>query len=171
MWRRIEKSEVKAKTLTLKFKYADFEQRLKYFSEQLKSKKTTKQILWEEYRQQVPDGYSRSQFCDLLRKHEDNKSAVMHFEHSPAELMEFDFAGDPLSYTDPKTGEVIKCSVLVCILPCSGYLYIEALASAQRAHLIAALGRALEYFGGVPQMVRTDNLKQVVIKDPEPTQN
>jgi DNA polymerase-4 len=26
LWRRIEKSEVKAKTLTLKFKYADFEQ-------------------------------------------------------------------------------------------------------------------------------------------------
>ena len=31
-------------------KYADFEQRLKYFTEQLKNKKTTKQILWEEYR-------------------------------------------------------------------------------------------------------------------------
>lgn len=142
----------------------DFEQRLKYFTDQLKNTKTTKQILWEEYREQVADGYSRSQFCDLLKRHEDSRSAVMHFDHSPGDLMEFDFAGDPISYTDPKTGEVIKCPVLVCILPCSGYTYIEALPSQQRACLIASLSRALQYMGGVPHMVRTDNLKQVVIK-------
>jgi transposase len=145
-------------------KYADFEQRSKYFSEQLKNKRTTKQILWEEYRQQVPDGYSRSQFCDLLRKHEDNKSAVMHFEHSPAELMEFDFAGDQINYVNPQSGEIIKCVVLICRLPCSGYTYIEALPSQQRPYLIASLGRALQYFGGVPYMVRTDNMKQIVKK-------
>jgi len=145
-------------------KYADLQNRLAYFASELKKGKATRVILWEEYRQEVPDGYGRSQFCDYLSRYLESRKAVMHFEHAPAELMEFDFAGDPLSYTDPKTGEVIKCPVLVCILPCSGYLYIEALASAQRAHLIAALGRALEYFGGVPQMVRTDNLKQVVIK-------
>lgn len=142
----------------------DFEQRLSFFEEQLKQKKTTKQILWEEYREQVPDGYGRSQFFDLLRRQEQSRYAVMHFDHTPGELMEFDFAGDPLSYTDPKTGEVILCPVLVCQLPCSGYTYIEALPSAKRIYLIAALGRALEYFGGVPRMVRTDNLKQVVTK-------
>jgi len=145
-------------------KYGDFEQRLKYFTEQLKNKKTTKQILWEEYREQVPDGYSRSQFCDLLKRYQDTRSAVMHFEHPPAELMEFDFAGDPISYIDFQTGEVIKCVVLVCRLPCSGYTYIEALPSQQRPYLIASLGRALQYFGGVPYMVRTDNMKQFVKK-------
>lgn len=145
-------------------KYADLQNRLAYFAEELKKGKATRVILWEEYRQEVPDGYGRSQFCDYLSRYLESRKAVMHFEHAPAELMEFDFAGDPLSYTDPRTGEVIKCSVLVCILPCSGYMYIEALPSAQRAYLIAALGRALQYFEGVPQMVRTDNLKQVVIK-------
>jgi transposase len=88
----------------------------------------------------------------------------MHFEHSPAELMEFDFAGDAISYIDLQTGEIVKCVVLVCRLPCSGYTYIEALPSQQRAYLIAALGRALQYFGGVPYMVRTDNMKQIVKK-------
>jgi transposase len=88
----------------------------------------------------------------------------MHFEHSPAELMEFDFVGDPISYVDPQTGEIVKCVVLVCWLACSGYTYIEALPSQQRPYLIAALGRALQYFGGVPYMVRTDNMKQIVKK-------
>ncbi len=78
-------------------KYVDFEQRVKYFTEQLKNKKTTKQILWEEYREEVPGGYSRSQFCDLLKRYQDSRNAVMHFDHPPAELMEFDFAGDTIN--------------------------------------------------------------------------
>ncbi len=145
-------------------KYVDFEQRVKYFTEQLKNKKTTKQILWEEYREEVPGGYSRSQFCDLLKRYQDSRKAVMHFDHPPAELMEFDFAGDTINYVNPQSGEIIKCAVLVCRLPCSGYTYIEALPSQQRPWLIAALGRALQYFGGVPYMVRTDNMKQFVKK-------
>ncbi len=143
-------------------KNSSFEQQLKHFTEQLKNKKATKQILWEEYREQDPDGYSRSQFCELLKRQEDIKNAVMHFDHPPAELMEFDFAGDPITYVKPQSGEIIKCVVLVCRLPCSGYTYIEALPSQQRSWLIASLGRALQYFGGVPYMVRTDNMKQFV---------
>ena len=145
-------------------KYSDFEKQLKYFTEQLKNKKATKQILWEEYREQAPDGYSRSQFCERLKRYQDSRNAVMHFEHTPAELMEFDFAGDLISYVDPYTGEIVKCVVFVCRLPCSGYTYIEALPSQQRPYLIAALCRALQYFGGVPYMVRTDNMKQIVKK-------
>ncbi len=145
-------------------KFADLQSRLSGFAEDLKNRKTTRIILWEEYRQQVPDGYGRSQFCEHLSRYQESRKAVMHFEHSPAELMEFDFAGDPISYVDPQTGEIVKCVVLVCRLPCSGYTYIEALPSQQRLWLIAALGRALQYFGGVPYMVRTDNMKQIVKK-------
>ncbi len=145
-------------------KYTDLKSRLSDFAEDLKNRKTTRIILWEEYRQLVPAGYSRSQFCEHLGRYLESRKAVMHFEHSPAELMEFDFAGDPISYVDLETGEIIKCVVLVCRLPCSGYTYIEALPSQQRPYLIAALCRALEYFGGVPYMVRTDNMKQFVKK-------
>lgn len=145
-------------------KFSDLQNRLPGFVEDLKNRKTTRIILWEEYRQQVPDGYGRSQFCEHLSRYQERRKAVMHFEHSPAELMEFDFAGDPISYVDSQTGEIVKCVVLVCRLPCSGYTYIEALPSQQRLWLIAALGRALQYFGGVPYMVRTDNMKQIVKK-------
>ena len=145
-------------------KLADLQSRLPGFAEDLKNRKTTRIILWEEYREQVPDGYGRSQFCEHPSLYQESRKAVMHFEHSPAELMEFDFAGDTINYADPPSGETVKCVVLVCRLPCSGYTYIEALHSAQRLWLIAALGRALQYFGGVPYMVRTDNMKQIVKK-------
>ena len=145
-------------------KYDDFQSRMPGFAEELKNRKTTRIILWEEYREQVPDGYGRSQFCEHLNRYLESRKAVMHFEHTPAELMEFDFAGDPISYVDPYTGELIKCIVLVCRLPCSGYTYIEALSSQKRPYLIAALCRALHYFGGVPYMVSTDNMKQIVKK-------
>lgn len=145
-------------------KYSDLQDRLHGYAEELKSRKTTRVILWEEYRQQVVDGYGYSQFCEHLCRYLESRKAVMHFEHTPAEVMEFDFAGDPLNYVEIQTGEVLKCPVLVCRLPCSGYTYIEALPSQQRPYLIAALGRALQFFGGVPYMVRTDNMKQIVKK-------
>jgi transposase len=145
-------------------KYTDLMNRMEYFSNELKKSKTTKQILWEEYRVEVPDGYSRSQFCDYLSRYLESRKAVMHFEHEPGALMEFDFAGDPLYYVDVLTGEFVKCPVLVCRLPCSNYSYVEALPSQKREHLIAALGRALSYYGGVPAMVKTDNMRQFVTK-------
>lgn len=145
-------------------KYLDLQNRMEYFSVELTKSKTTKQILWEEYRVQVPDGYSHSQFCEHLSRYLESRKAVMHFEHDPGALMEFDFAGDPLYYVNIQTGELIKCPVLVCRLPCSNYSYVEALPSQKREHLIVSLGRALTYLGGVPMSVKTDNMRQIVKK-------
>lgn len=145
-------------------KFDDLQSRLPGYAQELTNPKTTRIILWEEYRQQVPNGYSRSQFCEHLNRYLQTRRAVMHIEHEPAELMEFDFAGDLLHYIDIKTGEIVKCPVLVCRLPCSGYTYVEALQTQQRPFLIAALSNALQYFGGVPHMVRTDNMAQIVKK-------
>ena len=70
-------------------KFADFQSRLPGFAEDLKNRKTTRIILWEEYREQVPEGYGRSQFCEHLCRYQESRKAVMHFDHSPAELLEF----------------------------------------------------------------------------------
>lgn len=145
-------------------RYTYIQQHLKSYVDELASGKTTKIILWEEYRQKVPDGYGRTQFYEHLRDYQKRFQAVMHFEHEPGKVMEFDFAGDPASYLDLSTGEIVKCPVLVCQLTYSGQTYIEALANMKRLGLIAALGRALEFFGGVPKGVKSDNLKQFVKK-------
>ena len=88
----------------------------------------------------------------------------MHFDHKPGERVQIDFAGKHLSYIDNLTGEIISCPVLVCVLPYSGYSYVEALPSASQEHLFSALGRCMSFFGGVPQNALSDNMKQFVFK-------
>ena len=148
------------------WRYTDLQQRIPSLCDELKVKKSkaTRMILWEEYRQQVPDGYSYTQFCEHLSRFLETRKAVMHFEHEPAAGMMFDFAGDKIPVVDKDTGEIIKCPVLVCTLPFSAYTYIEVLLSANRQQLLKALNNALDYFGGVPHSIKTDNLKQIVKK-------
>lgn len=145
-------------------RYDDLETRLDYFKKELTRTGVTKLRLWEEYRQEVTEGYSYSQFCDHLAIHTRKSAATMHFEHKPGERVQVDFAGKPLSYIDSSTGEIISCPVLICVLPFSGYSYVEALQSACQEHLFPALGRCMSYFGGVPQNVLSDNMKQYVHK-------
>lgn len=50
--------------------------------------------------------------------------------------MQIDFAGDALWLTDPKTGELTKVVVLVCILPYSGLEFAKAMYNASMALLV-----------------------------------
>ena len=145
-------------------RYDVLKTKLDYFLKELTRTGVTKLRLWDEYRQEVPQGYSYSQFCDHLAIHSRKSAATMHFEHNPGERVQIDFAGKSLSYIDLSTGEIISCPVLVCVLPFSGYSYVEALQSACQEHLFPALGRCMSYFGGVPQNVLSDNMKQYVHK-------
>lgn len=142
----------------------DFERRLEYFSSELRRRGVTRQLLWDEYRSEYPSGYSYSQFCDHLSKALNVKNAVMHFTHVPGERMMVDFAGDHLHYVDRSTGELVKCEVLVCVLPYSNYTYVEALRSQKQDEFISGLSNALHYMGGSPQCIKCDNLRTAVTK-------
>jgi len=143
---------------------ADLQQRIPAFCDELKKPHTTRRILWEEYRQLVPQGYGYAQFCEHLGRYLQVRKAVMLFDHEPAASMMFDFAGDKISLVDPQTGEITKCPVLVCVLPFSSFTYVEAMLSAKRERLLQALNNALCYYGGVPRSAKTDNMKQIVKK-------
>ena len=145
-------------------RYTDLLSRIPGLSDELQKPHATRMILWEEYRQKMPDGYGYTQFCEHLSRFLETRKAVMHFEHEPAVSMMFDFAGDKIAFVDRETGEMIKCTVLVCTLPFSGYTYVEALLKANRERLLSALNNALIYFGGVPRSAKTDNMKQIVKK-------
>lgn len=137
-----------------------------YFIAELKRVGVTRQLLWNEYLRQDPDGYGYSQFCERLNqlKSRSNNDVTMHLEHVAGERMQVDFAGKKLSYADKESGEITQCPVLVCTLPFSSYTYVEALENASQRNLYESLGRALSYFGGVPANVLSDNMKQFVVK-------
>lgn len=142
----------------------DLEGRMEGFRQELKKRHVTRQVLWEEYKSANPSGYGYSQFCDLLGRYLAKSNTVMDLDHPAAEKMMFDFAGDKLYYTDQQSGQSIGAYVLICVLPCSGMIYAQALASQAREDLLAALNNCLGYFGGVARAVVSDNLGQWVKK-------
>lgn len=145
-------------------RYKYLSDRFDYFNKELTRVGVTRLRLWNEYREEVPGGYSYTQFCEHLKDYTKKNGATMHFDHRPGERVQIDFAGKQLGYVDRQSGEIIWCPVLVCVLPYSGYTYIEVLTSANQEHLFAALGRCMSYFGGVPENALSDNMKQYVKK-------
>lgn len=133
-----------------------------YLRTEMKRKGVTLQLLWEEYRAIHPDGYGRTQFFDLYRKHSKTIEPVMRFEHKAGEKLFVDFSGDTPSYVDRETGEVISVELFVAVLGASSRTYALAVASQQLPDWIRAHIGAFEYFGGVPEVIVPDQLKSGV---------
>src|SRR5262249_22691451 len=55
--------------------------------EQLRRKGVTLQLLWQEYRQTHPEGYQRSQFCQLYRDWAKTLDPVLRQVHQPGQKL------------------------------------------------------------------------------------
>lgn len=133
-----------------------------YLRSEMKRKGVTLQLLWEEYRAVHPDGYSRTQFFELYRRHGKTIEPVMRFTHKAGDKLFVDFSGDRPSYVDRKTGEVIEPELFVAAMGASSRIYAAAVPSQQLPDWIRVHADAFEYFGGVPACVVPDNLKSGV---------
>ena len=142
----------------------EFDSRIPYFLSELKRTGVTRQLLWEEYRKESIDPFRYTQFCILIKQASQTSNASTHLVHTPAAMVMVDFAGGKMSYVDHASGEVIFCPVLVAVLPFSKYTFVMALVDATIPQVIKALNACLAYFGGVPLCLKSDNMKQVVIK-------
>lgn len=140
-------------------------------SERLKKRGVTKQLLWEEYKEKYPDGVQLSQFYEHFGRYNQSVNVSYVFEHKAGDKLMVDYAGERLYLTDFDTGELIPVQVLVAILPCSGLTFAMACLTQQVPDFLSCLASCLQYIGGVPQAIVTDNLKAAVKKaskyDPE----
>jgi hypothetical protein len=100
-------------------RYETFSTNLGYYLKELKRTGVTKRLLWEEYRQQYPNGYGYSQFCYHLQQQQKASRPTMVLEHKPAEKLYMDFAGKKFSYIDKQTGGSwnARYSLPVCRIP------------------------------------------------------
>jgi len=154
-------------------RFEDLKTDLDYFVKELNRTGVTKKLLWEEYRQKSPAGYSLSQFCFHLSQHQMNKNPSLHLEHKAGEKLYVDFAGKKLSYIDKETGEIIECQVFVACLPYSDYSFCIAISSQKIADFLYAIECCLQALGGTPKVLVSDNLKSAIVKanSYEPTVN
>lgn len=135
-----------------------------YVSRELKKTGVTRYLLWEEYKDKYPQGYSYAQFCHHYRQWSLDIAPSFHMEHKVGDKMFVDYTGKKLHIVDRGTGEEKEVEIFVSILGASRLTYAEATESQRKEDFVGSLVKSLNYYGGVPAAIVPDNLKSAVKK-------
>ncbi len=119
---------------------------------------------YQEYVRTAKAPYGYTQFLEHYHRKYAKAKGSMKLEHDPGKELFIDFAGKKLQIVERDTGEVVPVEVFVAILPNSQYTYVEACRSQKREDLISCCTNALNYYGGVPKAIVSDNLKSAVTR-------
>jgi transposase len=117
--------------------------------------------LWREYREQHPQGYQYSQFCQLYRNYRSKLDYSMRQDHKGGEKLFVDYA-EGLTLIDPQTGDPILTQLFVAVWGASTYTFAEATLSQKLPDWIGSHTQAFDYFGCAPKIVVPDCLKSAV---------
>jgi transposase len=88
----------------------------------------------------------------------------MRQTHVAGERMFVDYAGATLVVIDASTGEARTTQLFVAVLGASNYTYAEASWTQGLSDWIGSHTRSFAFFGGVPAMVVSDNLRAGITK-------
>lgn len=121
----------------------------------------TLQILWGESWIGV---MSYQTFCRRYKAWKAKLKLSMRKHYRGGEVLFIDFAGDTMQVTDPITGEIKDAHIFVAVLGASNYTFVEAVWKEDLESWITLVVKALEFIGGVPEKVVSDNAKTVVTK-------
>ena len=143
-------------------RYSLLRQKFEYFSKELKRTGVTLERLWQEYREEHPDGYSYSHFCYHYQVWRNTSELTMHINYKAGDKMLVDFTGKKLHIVNKQTGEITEVETFIAVLGASQYTYVEAVASQKKHDWIKANQNALYFFGGVPRAIVPDCLKSAV---------
>lgn len=72
---------------------ADFQLHFDAWVVELAKTGVTRQLLWEEYRERVPNGYGYTRWCILFREQAERHNLTLALDHRPSDLLQFDYAG------------------------------------------------------------------------------
>ncbi len=132
------------------------------YHRELKRDGVTLQLLWEEYAQVHPNGYRRTQFCEIYRQWARRLRPSMRQVHRAGEKTFIDFSGKRPALVDPRTGEVRRVELFVTVLGASSLTYAEATATQQLPDWVDAHVRMVEYFDGTTALWVPDQLRSAI---------
>lgn len=127
-----------------------------------KKKGVTILQLWMEYKADHPEGYQYSQFCLRYRSWKQGVDPCLRQDYKAGERLFVDYCGPTVGVVDRATGEVRAAQIFVAVWGASNYTYAEATWTQSLPDWIGSHVRALEWFGGCPELVIPDNLKSGV---------
>jgi len=96
---------------------------MKYIHREMQRKGVTLTLLWEEYKEEHPDGFMFTQFCKRYRDFRKQNNVYMHKVYKAGERVMIDWAGLTMSYTD-KYEVTHIVYIFVATLPASSYMYV-----------------------------------------------
>lgn len=152
------------KVLPMVDRKAAFDSKVDYWIKELGRVGVNRQLLYEEYKREYPDGYGSSQFYAYLAREIGRRDLTIAIKHKPGEKLQIDFAGNTFPWVDAETGEVRKAQVLIGVMPYSQHTFAIALPSQCTADFVHGINEILRFFGGLPKVILSDNLKAFVIK-------
>jgi transposase len=124
----------------------------------------TAQRIWQDLREfhGYPHGYLTVQ--RYARRLRGRGEVSDRMEHPAGEEGQVDFFKSPAPVWDEESGRWRKPWVFRMTLSCSKHGYEEALWTQEREPFLRAHEHAFLFFGGVPRVVRHDNLKAAVVR-------
>jgi transposase len=142
-----------------------------WVTKEMRKPHVTAHLLWQEYKQEHPDGYQYSWFCHQYAAVRSRLDPVMRQEHKLGEKCFVDYAGPTFSIVNPVTGEVRSAALFIGTLGASNYTFADVSWSQDLASWLTSHVRMFKYFGGTTEITVPDNLKSGVTKpcyyDPE----
>jgi len=102
-----------------------------------------------------------STYCDLLIKFRKSQAVELRHRHQPGYMLQI----DPAGYRPEgiENNVLRKFVLLVAVLPASGFYGARVIRSQSTSDIIESVISILEAIGGVPETIRSDNLKAVVV--------
>jgi len=131
---------------------------------ELRRKGVTLQLLWEEYVEGNPGlpTYRYTQFCQKYKDWAASLKRSMRQQHRAGEKLFADFAGQTVPVLARDGGIAFQAHVFVAVLGASNYTFACATQSETMADWIGGLCDALEFIGGVPELLVPDNPKALI---------
>jgi transposase len=127
-----------------------------------KRKGVTLLQLWMEYKAEHPDGFQYSQFCSQYRNWKQSVDPCLRQDYRAGENLFVDYCGLTMPVVERSSGEIRQAQIFVAVWGASNYTYAEATWTQQVPDWIASHVRALNWFGGCPELIVPDNLRSGV---------
>jgi len=141
-----------------KFLYPDCEKEVNYLDKGY-SLQDAHARYTEEVGQPAAIGYSA--YCERIRDFRGGQKTEFRHSHNPGQDLQIDYGGK--RPTGRENGKKRKFEIFVAVFPASHFLFAVCTRTQSTADTIEASIKALEFFGGVPIQIVSDNLKAVVI--------
>jgi transposase len=131
---------------------------------ELRRKGVTLQLLWEEYLDAHAGGqtYRYTQFCQRYKDWAQTVKRSMRQQHRAGEKLFADYAGHTVPIVANDGELAYTAHVFVAVLGASNYTFACATRSESMVDWIGSLIDALEFFGGVPELLVPDNPRALI---------